>query len=735
MNWFTASRQQEAEFDAYSSELERLQNTLEPLAPAADFQEITKLGKRFQKQTADFFQENRRLNIGVVGQVKAGKSSFLNTMLFNGLPILPKASTPKTAVLTKIEYAPENQLEVHYLSRRAWEALEDDAAEARAAGETTSARELVEMAETRSLNPSEKLDKVETIPCSSVEELQDVLNDYVGENGQYTPLVEFVTLGVNQEELRELSIVDTPGLNDPVTSRTDQTKRFLEICDVVFFLSQSSSFLDSSDWLLLSEQLPNQGVKRLVLVASKADSAVLDLLPARKQSSQTDPLGGFGAFGGGFRTVPTRLSLREALEQARTKLGQRARREIQKFGERPGGRNSTAYRVLSGCQTPYLVSAMLENMCSKPREEYDPEEENIYERLEPHFEDAHSDMARIGNFGAVREVFERAVREKDEILRQKGQELIPTARASQRALLEQLRGKAAAHRDALAHGDQDLLQKRLNAVQRQSSALRGDVAAVFGEASSSLEAEKAGAISEMRKAGSEYQLKERSGEEVHYEVRVSYRHHFLFFRWGREETPYQYTTHYKYLVAADVKEELRHYTNALSSWSEEVFQDAIHLQDIKARLLNAVVKNLDTSADSFDAGLCKQVAEAVIQTFSFPVFSVSFQDEFQEISDRFQGEVTAATEMQELNNMFNDALASVLDKSVKALDRGIEQFQTSLKDAGDHFSERVLARIQGEYESLLQKLEDKQRELEHCQNYVDCLEDLLKQEETYGAAN
>lgn len=152
--------------DAYSSELERLQNTLEPLAPAADFQEITKLGKRFQKQTADFFQKNRRLNIGVVGQVKAGKSSFLNTMLFNGLPILPKASTPKTAVLTKIEYAPENQLEVHYLSRRAWEALEDDAAEARAAGETTSARELVEMAEVRSLNPSEKLDKVETIPVA-----------------------------------------------------------------------------------------------------------------------------------------------------------------------------------------------------------------------------------------------------------------------------------------------------------------------------------------------------------------------------------------------------------------------------------------------------------------------------------------------------------------------------------------------------------------------------------------
>ena len=45
------------------------------------------------------------LRIGIVGQVKAGKSSFINALLFDGNDILPKASTPMTAALTVIKYS------------------------------------------------------------------------------------------------------------------------------------------------------------------------------------------------------------------------------------------------------------------------------------------------------------------------------------------------------------------------------------------------------------------------------------------------------------------------------------------------------------------------------------------------------------------------------------------------------------------------------------------------------
>src|SRR5699024_7593666 len=80
----------------------------------------------FRLKTADFYRENRKLNIGVVGQVKAGKSSFLNTLLFNGQEILPKAATPKTATLTKMEYAEENVILIEYYSPEEWDVLTDN---------------------------------------------------------------------------------------------------------------------------------------------------------------------------------------------------------------------------------------------------------------------------------------------------------------------------------------------------------------------------------------------------------------------------------------------------------------------------------------------------------------------------------------------------------------------------------------------------------------------------------
>lgn len=52
-------------------------------------------------------KEGRKLKIGIIGKVKAGKSSLLNAMIFNGEDILPKAATPMTAALTILGYGEE----------------------------------------------------------------------------------------------------------------------------------------------------------------------------------------------------------------------------------------------------------------------------------------------------------------------------------------------------------------------------------------------------------------------------------------------------------------------------------------------------------------------------------------------------------------------------------------------------------------------------------------------------
>ena len=73
-------------------------------------------------------EEGRNLRIAVVGQMKAGKSSFLNAAIFER-DLLPKADTPMTAALTKVVYAPRTRAEVVFYSADDWAGIEQRASE------------------------------------------------------------------------------------------------------------------------------------------------------------------------------------------------------------------------------------------------------------------------------------------------------------------------------------------------------------------------------------------------------------------------------------------------------------------------------------------------------------------------------------------------------------------------------------------------------------------------------
>lgn len=62
------------------------------------------------------------LTIGVIGQMKCGKSTFLNSFLF-GEQLLPAATTPMTAALSVITYGDKKSIEVEFYSVDEWEEL------------------------------------------------------------------------------------------------------------------------------------------------------------------------------------------------------------------------------------------------------------------------------------------------------------------------------------------------------------------------------------------------------------------------------------------------------------------------------------------------------------------------------------------------------------------------------------------------------------------------------------
>lgn len=256
--------------------------------------------------------EDKILTIGIVGQVKAGKSSFLNALFFNSSDILPKAATPMTAALTKIRYSENISAKVHFFSKSDFETIENGAKDCKKAmirerdklneelkkkgkpeTKLTDAQLLgmVELSDSvksfyeifenfkknegelrNKLLNSEESDNFEILEgIDSIDALKNRLEDYVGVNGKYMPIVKYIEIFLNIEAIKDFDIVDTPGLNDPVLSRGQLTRNFLGKCDVVFLLSASSQFFDSQDISLFSKQLPKEGTKEVKIIGSKFD--------------------------------------------------------------------------------------------------------------------------------------------------------------------------------------------------------------------------------------------------------------------------------------------------------------------------------------------------------------------------------------------------------------------------------------------------------------------------------
>ncbi len=670
----------------------------------------------FRLKTADFYRENRKLNIGVVGQVKAGKSSFLNTLLFNGQEILPKAATPKTATLTKMEYAEENVILIEYYSPEEWDVLTDNATVDLDDEIYTSAREIVDMVKRNGIDPRPYLERgYDRIEFSSYEELIAGLNDYVGEDGRYTPIVKDVILYMSKEEFKGLSIVDTPGLNDPIASRTIRTKEFMEVCDVVFFLSQAGSFLDKSDWILLSSQLPQKGVRKLVLIASKYDSGIRDVL--RPQ----DPDDIFGEDENTSDNIPG------ACRIIQKKLRKRAKGKVQEFVKDLEERGSSPelIDVIRQCSDPVMVSSLAHNMAGKPFLEYSPEEKNIYAALKKFSDDIEADLKLLGSFEKVNDFFNEAVREKEQILELKAKSFIPNAREELKEILGSYLDKAQKRAQLLETNDKEELLAQKKQMENQMGNIRADIASLFGELNVKLETEKAEGIREIRQVSKDYLgLKDRTGTKtVKEEYQVSDAKWWNPFSWFRSHTEYRtYEQHYSYCIAADAIENLKKYAVEASGHVEEVFSDALQLKEIKRKLLNIVVDNFDMGSEKYDCSLFRIMVEEAVSAIEFPVLDIDISEAVNGIAGKFTGELTSADEKTKLSEALTKALSRIYEELSKKLDQSVKQFKTEMNEIRIKIEENLLSDISREFEALLSQCENKEKEINILKDYAALLQ-------------
>ena len=269
-----------------SAAVQTLDEYRDVLADCPGVRPIRAIAQEVKAESDALLEEGRLLRLGIVGQIKAGKSTLLNLLLFDGREVLPRAATPMTASLTHIVRnesvgIDQAEIEVEYYSLEEWQEIETHAGEyqkAEEAGRTPAdflkaSHDLVEMAQKRGVRISDHPDT--DTRSSAIDDLNGQLRSLVGADGELTPLVKSVTIRCGQG-IPNLDIVDTPGLNDPIRSRVRATQRLLAKCDAVLLLSYAGQFMGGADGELLRNTLPAEGITKCVIIGSKFDSALVD---------------------------------------------------------------------------------------------------------------------------------------------------------------------------------------------------------------------------------------------------------------------------------------------------------------------------------------------------------------------------------------------------------------------------------------------------------------------------
>ncbi|WRB12708.1 dynamin family protein [Helicobacter pylori] len=488
--------------------------------------------EELEKTLKEMQDTDRDLKVGIIGRVKAGKSSLLNALIFEGKEVFPKAATPMTASLTVLKYAQNLSAQVEFyspkditelkneharyerelqriveeevkkqkekqnwknktkeLGSKALSMFSKDKSDKEAPKERIlSDKEILEKAKKIAKNELEKdtslvssYDQYEKIKKSgltdtekldpriqanSLEELNQKLLQFVGANGKFMPYTKAVEISLNNPNLKDLEIIDTPGVNDPIVSREERTKALLKDCHVVFVISPSGQFLTNSDMDLFDRVSNKEGLQEIYFVASQADSAVCSPSEAEKSRQH----------------LPTALeNAQKALSSSLDKTMEGLIKDYPNQREIFEKVKKNGVILTSGvCYNLYKDFENKASWESKNEDYY-----NAWWNLTNAYPDAfNSDEAfkesllLLSNMGAIRECLEKAAQKKEEIISQRLQDYAQSQANNLHNWITQLLKDLEDEKKRIKNADISTIKEQIEAYEK----LSGNIEIGFREA-------------------------------------------------------------------------------------------------------------------------------------------------------------------------------------------------------------------------------------------------------------
>ncbi|WP_162967329.1 dynamin family protein [Helicobacter pylori] len=717
--------------------------------------------EELEKTLKEMQAKDRDLKVGIIGRVKAGKSSLLNALIFEGVEVLPKAATPMTASLTILKYAETLSAEVEFyspkdiaelkneheryvrefnrivgeevkkqkekqsLSNRAKEGFKNfGKAFSRNKSDEVAPKERVlsdedinkraEKIAKDKLKGDEKLvssyDQYEKmkksgllntenldprIQANSLQDLNQKLLQFVGADGKYMPCTKAVQIYLNNPNLKDLEVIDTPGVNDPIASREERTKTLLKDCDVVFIVSPSGQFLTDSDMSLFDRVSNKEGLQEIYFVASQADSAVGSMSEVEKSNHH----------------LPT------ALENAQKSLSSQLNNIMGELIENyPNQREIFEKAIKNGViLTSGVCFSMYKdfnNQASWERNQKTEEHHNALRNLRDFYPDAFSSddkskesLLLLSNMGAIEERLEKAAQRKEELIPQRLQDYAQSQANNLHKLIAQLLQDLEEEKKRVKNADMGAIKKQIKAYQN----LSGNIEMKFREAYEEfilhfINNIRVGLEEALKKAIQTAKTRSREEwEEEHYIERVkqggawgSFKRNFLW--WADDDAGYDEVERTRATIKAGA---VLDYLTEMHERCESALNDSANSFKIvfKKELYAKVFKQLREIIpdDLIDEVAFKKSVMAVLDSIEFKEF---------DYTDKLPSEIRGKT-----GNLKGDEA----DAFIKSVEMHVRNFKDEAKEDVKGYIQGLRGNLkkQNFTSDTLQKLQENMQNLQH----------------------
>lgn len=683
-------------------------------------------------------EEGRTLQIGVIGAVKAGKSSFLNALLFDGEEKLPKAATPMTAALTKISYCEEPGAEIHFYSKKDWDQITDLSAEydkqlensyqqyladanqrnkhgllqndgrekqrntkaimskedfergfrkqpSMSESSMVAAKELTDMA-AKNYGILDKLGENEIIGS-------DDLENYIGANGAYTPIVNYVELKMNDDRLKDIVIVDTPGLHDPIVSRGRKTMEFLSKCDVALLLSPTAQFMDANTMNMMVNSLPSAGVRKLLVIGSKFDSGVLDY------------------------------------PKANTTLNEAAQRSIQAYNNQYrnnlkmlSSNNPAMEKKLRDIEPMYISSLMhsvlIKQKSGKP---LSSEENHIIKQCGTRFSDfelSERTLKRMSGIGVVRSKLVEVIKEKEEIINGKNNELLNDTKNNFIRLIdticEDVRGRASKMRSSTIEELKVQYSDLINILESSRIQLHS----VFDKAAA--EAEKLvirteGHIETECSNVPGLHIKSKTHEE-HGTVKVGI---FKKEHYTVNVTEYSAET-------SEVVTNIHQYIGKCKNIIDTDFNDIINTHELTKNVKEVVIKAMHAGGGKYTEDDVLMPLNAVLTKITIPRVTVNTNEYIDMVNVSFKSGVAKNDDIHALSALQSRVISQIFEELSASLRDCVKQIKNMLMEQSNTFTDQIVGKLKDEFEGLQNNINNREEYIEKCEGLAARLADMRR---------